>query len=149
MDAQPDPTTARTHVLIPALPHARCVVLDFPRPARGLSERALRRALDYIDQHIGDAFSLADIANAACISRFHFARLFKESTGCSPMAYLERRRIARAQLLMRQGEASLGKIAALVGYADQSYFTRRFRLKVGMTPAVFARRYARVDAQEA
>ncbi|OON62734.1 hypothetical protein B0920_04675 [Massilia sp. KIM] len=127
--------------------HARPALLG-PAP-HGLSPQTLERVLDYIETHLHEHIALQSLAQVAHVSRFHFARLFKESTGCSPMAYLERRRIARAQLLMRQGEASLGKIAAMVGYADQSYFTRRFRLNVGMTPAVFARRHARAAAQEA
>jgi len=79
------------------------------------------------------------LASVANVSRFHFARLFRRSTGSSAIAYLEQVRMRRAQELIRHGRLPLAQVAALVGYADQSYFTRRFRLAVGVTPARYAR----------
>ena len=49
--------------------------------------------------------------------------------------------MARAQALIRAGGIPLAQVALLVGYADQSYFTRRFRLHIGMTPAAYAREF--------
>ena len=53
-------------------------------------------ALDHIERHIGDSLTLTDIAAAACVSRFHFARLFRVSTGQSPMEFVLAKRIALA-----------------------------------------------------
>lgn len=109
-----------------------------PGTASGLDDRTLKRVLEYMDQNVGNALSLAMLANVAAVSRFHFARLFRRSTGCSPMAYLERLRLQRAQEMIARGKLSLVEIAGVLGYADQSHFTRRFRLGVGCTPAVYA-----------
>ena len=109
------------------------------RYSRGLSERALARALHYIDRHIGDAFSLADVAGAACISRFHFARLFRISTGQSPMEYVLAKRIALAKEQLTRGPQKISATAASLGFFDQSHFTRTFRRMTGYSPREFCR----------
>jgi AraC family transcriptional regulator len=106
-----------------------------------LSPRHLSRVIRYIEQNISRPISLDDLATIAQVSRFHFTRLFKRTVGISPMAYLERSRVQRAQDLIKEGELPLAEIAVAVGFADQSHFTRRFHLHNGLTPAVFARRY--------
>lgn len=106
---------------------------------RGLNRRALARALSYIDAHLGDAVSLEDLARAAAISRFHFARLFRASTGHSPMAFLLRLRIARAQDMLRAGNRRVAEIAAALGFFDQSHFARTFRRLTGQSPREYAR----------
>ena len=111
-----------------------------PEPApRGLDPRSLQRVKDFIDAHLGEEIDLQMLAGVAHVSRFHFARLFRRSTGSSAIAYLEQVRMRRAQELIRHGRLPLAQVAVLVGYADQSYFTRRFRLALGVTPARYAR----------
>lgn len=105
--------------------------------ARGLSPRALARALDYIERHIGDTLTLADIAGAACISRFHFARLFRVSTGRSPMEFVLAKRIALAKEQLARGPQKISATAASLGFFDQSHFTRTFRRMTGYSPREF------------
>ncbi len=107
--------------------------------AGGLDARTLQRVIDYMRQNLGAPLDLASLASVAAVSRFHFARLFRRSAGVSPMAYLGKLRLQRAQDLIRAGGLSLAAIADLLGYTDQSHFTRRFRLAIGCTPAVYAR----------
>lgn len=108
----------------------------------GLHPAALQRVQDYIQSHLHEQIDLATLAGIANVSRFHFARMFKASAGMTAMAYLERSRMERAQELIRRGVWPLSRVAALVGYDDQSYFTRRFRLFCGVTPLAFAREAA-------
>lgn len=114
------------------------------RPVRGLSTRALARALDHIERHIGENLSLADIAGAACISRFHFARLFRVSTGQSPMEYVLRKRIALAKEQLARGPQKISATAASLGFFDQSHFTRTFRRMTGYSPREFSLLHAPV-----
>ena len=86
--------------------------------------------------------TLKEIADEACMSRFHFARVFRQIVGVSPMEYLLTLRIDRAKMLLVAGNLPLCEIATSVGFADQSHFTRRFRRRVGMTPGQFARQWA-------
>lgn len=110
-----------------------------PAPPGTLSERALQQTRRYIDNHIGERISLADLARAAGVSRFHFARQFRRRTGESPMEFLLRLRIDRAKTLLEPGDARVVDVAAALGFADQSHFTRTFRRVVGVPPSVFMR----------
>jgi AraC family transcriptional regulator len=127
-----------------ALAHHMIYRFGRPWPGRserpsGLAERSLSRVLAYIEENLGEPATLAQLAQLANVSRFHFARLFRCSIGLSPMAYIERARLQRAKDLIRSGSLSLTEIAALLGFADQSHFTRRFRRQFGYTPSAFAR----------
>jgi AraC-like DNA-binding protein len=112
------------------------------RAPRGLSRRALNRACAYIEENLGERFTLDDLARQVGVSRFHFARLFRVSTGESPMAYLLRSRVERAKQLLIADEQPVCEIAAALGFCDQSHLTRTFRRMTGLTPRDFARRHA-------
>lgn len=112
---------------------------------RGLSRRALNRACSYIAENLGERFTLDDLARQAGVSRFHFARLFRVSTGDSPMAYLLKSRIERAKQMLLQDDRPVCEIAAALGFCDQSHLTRTFRRLTGLTPREFARLHAHVD----
>lgn len=116
-----------------------------PRTPRGLSRRALTRACSYIAENLGERFTLDDLARQAGVSRFHFARLFRVSTGDSPMAYLLKSRIERAKQMLLQDERPVCEIAAALGFCDQSHLTRTFRRLTGVTPREFARQHAAVE----
>jgi AraC family transcriptional regulator len=108
------------------------VTLRTRHPA--LSPGSLQRTIRFIEEHVGERIALEDIASHANISRFHFARLFKQSTGLSPVAYLKRSQIRRARALIIAGDLSLAEVAIVTGFADQSHLTRRFRSYAGCTP---------------
>lgn len=105
----------------------------------GLRACALDRAHAFIETHIGERFTLADLAGAACISRFHFSRLFRLSTGMSPMDYVLKLRIQRAQGMLLAEGRNMSAMAVELGFFDQSHFTRTFRRVTGMSPREFAR----------
>ncbi len=110
--------------------------------SQGLSPRALNRVIEYIEEHFSSAIRLDDLARLADVSRFHFGRMFKASTGHTPISFVERTRIDRAQALIRDGKLSLASIAINVGFSDQSHFTRRFQLRTDCTPGEYARLFA-------
>lgn len=112
-------------------PHA-CSALEAPRI------RAVARAMQYIDTHLCEPITVTHLATAACMSRFHFARVFRDVVGASPMEYLRRRRIERAQALLREGRHKISQIASELCFFDQSHFVRSFRHATGCTPARFA-----------
>jgi AraC family transcriptional regulator len=103
----------------------------------GLSALTLSRVTSFIENEIDEKITLSALAEIAGVSRFHFTKQFKVSTGLTPMAYLERSRIRRAQEMIRLGGMGLAEIAVAVGFSDQSHFTRRFRAFVGCTPSAF------------
>lgn len=105
----------------------------------GLAGSVLRRIRSYIDAHIGERISLDDLARLAGVSRFHFARQFRLSTGESPMGYLRRLRIERSKSILQSRESTIAEVAATLGFSDQSHFTRTFGRLVGVSPGSFAR----------
>ena len=110
-------------------------------PHRGLNPRSITRVVAYIEANLGEGLTLGALADVACMSRFHFARMFRLSTGYSPMAYVLRRRVERACLQLMQGCRKVADLAAELGFCDQSHFIRIFRRMTGFTPREYARRH--------
>jgi AraC family transcriptional regulator len=108
-------------------------------PSPGLKPQALQRVLAYIDSHLGERFTLEQLASVVSVSRFHFARQFRCSTGLSPMAFLLQARVDRARQLLLRDASTIAETAAELGFFDQSHFTRTFRRLTGRTPLQFAR----------
>ncbi len=103
----------------------------------GLVDRRIRRAVELMHANLAENLSLEDIAAAAHLSPFHFARLFKKLTSASPHAYLATLRTTHAQRLLAQTDLSVSEVAARVGYASPSHFTRAFRQSTGLAPREF------------
>ncbi len=97
----------------------------------------LRASLDFIQANLANPISLANLAEAAGLSRYHFAKLFKRSTGHSPHRYVLEQRVEKAKLLLEEGDLSLAETALSAGFASQSHMTAVFRRLVGVTPGVF------------
>lgn len=102
-----------------------------------LDASALERIGSYLDGHLGDSVSLDDLARLASVSRFHFARCFRSSTGESPMAFLRRLRVERAKQLLARGNP-ICDVAVELGFYDQSHLTRHFTRIVGTSPGRYA-----------
>jgi len=103
----------------------------------GMVDRRLRRAIEFMHDNCGRELSLSEIASAAYLSEFHFARLFKKITGATPHAYLAGLRIERARRLLAESDLAIVEVGATVGYASQSHFTKVFREATGLTPRAF------------
>ena len=103
----------------------------------GLVDRRVRRAVELMHAHMERELPLEELAAAAYLSPFHFARLFKKVTGASPHAYLAALRIERARTLLATTDASVTEIATRVGYSSSSHFTKAFRQSTGLTPRAF------------
>jgi AraC family transcriptional regulator len=123
-------------------------VLAPRRPERGrdgaLPRGRLRAVVEYVEDHLDAGLTLEQMAAAAHLSAYHFARQFKAATGLPPHQYVILRRVERAKHLLQAGtDLSLAQIAAHAGYLDQSQFSRHFKRLVGVTPGQF-RRPARI-----
>ena len=111
-------------------------------PARrtdgALPQRKLRAVVECIEEQLDANLTLDQLAAAAHLSAYHFARQFKAATGLPPHQYVIARRIERAkEILLSETDLSLAEIATLVGFSDQSQFTRHFKRLIGVTPGRF------------
>ncbi len=103
----------------------------------GISPQKLRLAIEFIQEHLASELSLVQIAQEINMSQYYFSRLFKQSMGVSVYQYIMQCRIERAIQLLQQKELTIADISRLVGFADQSHFTRQFKRLVGSTPLKF------------
>jgi AraC family transcriptional regulator len=101
----------------------------------GLSPKVLLRAIDRLRSDSDADVSLDALASDAGLSRFHFCRAFKESTGLSPHAWLRRHQLEQARNMLRNTDASVALVAAELGYASQTAFAAAFRRMTGETPS--------------
>lgn len=101
----------------------------------------LVRAIAAIDSHVTDSFSLEALASRCHVSTGHFRKRFRELTGLSPLEYINRRRIAMAQELLRNPDLTVADVAEAVGIPDTNYFSRMFRRLAGETPSRYRKHY--------
>ncbi|HEY5882779.1 MAG TPA: AraC family transcriptional regulator [Nakamurella sp.] len=102
----------------------------------------LRRARDHIDREYRSEVALDELASLAGMSKYHFARAFAATYGETPIRYLTRRRIERAQDLLRSANLTVTEICMAVGFASLGSFSSRFTELVGETPTGYRNRWA-------
>ena len=102
----------------------------------------LRRARDHMDRHYDRPLDLDQLARVAAMSKYHFARSFEAAYGETPIRYLTRRRIERAQDLLRAANLTVTEICMLVGFSSLGSFSTRFTQLTGESPAAYRDRWA-------
>jgi AraC-like DNA-binding protein len=102
----------------------------------------LRRARDHIDRNYQQPLDLEALAGVAGMSKFHFARSFEAAYGETPIRYLTRRRIERAQDLLRSANLTVTEVCMVVGFASLGSFSARFTALVGESPREYRDRWA-------
>jgi len=106
----------------------------------------LRRARDHIDRRYAEPLDLESLAAVAGVSKYHFARCFEAAYGETPIRYLTRRRIERAQDLLRHANLTVTEICHAIGFTSLGSFSSRFRQMVGESPTAYRDRWAAAGA---
>ncbi len=118
-------------------------------PARGdvgsLPSCRLRRVTEYIQLNLDKDLTLAELAAVVYMSPYHFARLFKYSTGVPPHRFVVRQRIAHARACLATPELSIAQISLRVGFRTPSHFATVFRRVTGVTPRGYRTGHLRED----
>lgn len=110
------------------------------RPARaksppgGLCARREQLVKQLILAHLGESLDVSELAKACALSRSHFSRAFKCTTGLPPLEWIRRQRIARAKHLIMHSELTLTEIGIECGFCDQAHFCNIFTRSVGVNP---------------
>ncbi len=102
----------------------------------------LRRARDHIDRHYSESLDLDRLARVAGVSKYHFVRTFEATYSETPIRYLTRRRIERAQDLLRSANLTVTEVCMLVGFSSLGSFSTRFTRLVGASPTAYRNRWA-------
>jgi len=101
------------------------------------ADERLVRAVQYIDRNYGIPMCLDDVAKVACISKYHFCRVFKKHFGMGPIQYLLNLRIKNSMTLLHGGNTSITLIAFRSGFKGLSEFNKQFKKVTGLTPTAY------------
>jgi AraC family transcriptional regulator len=99
--------------------------------------RRLSYALDWLHAQTSPSIDLGEMATAACLSKFHFLRLFKQAYGLSPYQYWQQLRMTKAENFLKNTDLSVQEIAGELGYEDSASFSRLFYQRKGVYPSQF------------
>jgi AraC family transcriptional regulator len=102
-------------------------------------DKAVERAINCIWERYSEPLSLAEIARSALLSRFHFARTFRETTSITPGRFLAAVRIYQAKRMLLTTSLTITDISFAVGYNSLGSFTNHFTDSVGISPGRFRR----------
>ncbi len=97
----------------------------------------LRHAMEYMTANLHKDLRLEQIARELNLSPFHFARVFRNTTGQTPYQYLLDQRMDRAKYFLKHHNLPVQEIAAMTGFSSSANFVRAFRQKVGVTPGAW------------
>jgi len=134
------------HVAMALLSHLASTFGNLPirlqRRRGGLAPWQERRAKEILAAHIDGNVTIDRLAFECGLSRSHFARAFRMTTGVPPHKWLLHRRVEAAQDLLRRSMLSLNEVATRCGFTDQSHFTRVFSRHTHVSPAEWRRLYS-------
>jgi AraC family transcriptional regulator len=105
----------------------------------GLAAWQVKRVKCYIEDKLDSTIRAMDLAGLVRLSTSYFFRAFRKTFGDTPVAYITKRRMLRAQELMSKSPVSLSQVALECGMCDQAHFSRTFRRIVGISPTVWRR----------
>jgi AraC family transcriptional regulator len=97
--------------------------------------KQLSRAMDMIQSAEGRDLSLEALAAEACLSKYHFLRLFRSAYGFSPHQYIQQLRMEKARTLLARSNATVSDVADLLGFVDSQSFSRLFTQRMGVSPS--------------
>jgi AraC family transcriptional regulator len=141
--AQPAPTgklyaqAAAQLLAVHLLRHYTSAQLQIKEISQNLNQRQVKQVSDFVAANLGQDLSLEDLARQVGFSPYHFARLFRTTTGESPHQFVVRQRVEKAKYLLKATNAPLVHIAHESGFANQSHLTRHFKRYMGLTPKAF------------
>lgn len=95
----------------------------------------IQKVLQYISKNLSGNLTTESLASIACLSTEHFIRLFKKSVNCTPIRYVNTKRIERAQMLLVTSNLPISHVASEVGFHELPYFVHSFKKQTGLTPS--------------
>lgn len=97
----------------------------------------IHKVVDYIRENYMKKISLDDVARHVYLSKSYLSKIFKDEVNCSFTNFVNSIRVDKSKELLLDNGVSLADIATLVGFDDQSYFTKVFRKTTGVSPGQF------------
>lgn len=98
------------------------------------SDARITQVLKYINQHLNKDINTEELAGVACLTKPYLIRLFKRNFNTTPLQYINKKKMEKAQVLLITEDMSVKELAYTLGYNDHSYFCRLFKKLTGNTP---------------
>lgn len=136
---QPDQLYVDALGVVLTIELARTMVASPDVGRSGLPQRKLDQVIDLIEAGLETPLRLQALADATGLSRFHFLRAFRASTGLSPHQFVVSRRVAKARDMLRHSDLPIAEIARLSGFGSPAHFAKVFSATTGMTPSEYRR----------
>jgi AraC family transcriptional regulator len=129
--------TAAQMLAVHLLRHYTAAKIGIKEVTQALTQRQVKRVTDFVSANLCEDLSLETLAGQVGFSPYHFARLFRQSTGESPHEFVLHLRLEKARYLLRETNAPLAFVAFESGFANQSHLTRSFKRYLGLTPKAY------------
>ncbi len=110
------------------------------KPETNAYSRCIQKAIEYINLHLGEKLSLADIAQYAYVSKSTLSSKFKVELNMTVLEYIQRKKMFKAEQLLKNGDLSVSEISKILGFSEQFYFTRYFKQFFGIPPRDYRKR---------
>jgi AraC family transcriptional regulator len=120
--------------------HGPNAAVEDDRGAGLISDARLARVVEYMSVHFAEPLTLDELAAEACISKFHFTRLFRRKIGQTPHGLLTKIRLETARRLLITSDMPISEIGKACGYPDSSNFSSSFAARHGVAPSTFRAR---------
>ena len=130
-------STASSMVMLHLLQHYTNIHWKPLQIRGGLAPYQLNQMKEYIQSHLDQPLSLEMLAAQINLSEYHFARMFKTSTGLSPHQYVMQQRIEFAAHQLKHTQLSMIDIAIRCGFHSASHFAQQFKARYGITPSAY------------
>lgn len=104
------------------------------KPRFWTSDERMKRVVRHIHEHIANEIKVAELADVASVTKTYFIRLFKQVFSQTPVQYINKKKVERAQLLLFTSDCSVKELSYKLGFSDHSYFIRLFHKITGITP---------------
>ncbi|MDR1417058.1 MAG: AraC family transcriptional regulator [Prevotellaceae bacterium] len=128
------------HVIVETQGILAQLIAKFLKPARAKAahkDARINKSLQYIHENTGREISVSQLASASCLTEDHFIRIFKKEVRLTPLQYVNRKKIEKAQLLLLTTDLAVRDVAFELSMDNVSYFNRVFKQHTGTTPSSY------------
>lgn len=129
--------------------HGGYVAADDRRRGEPLVDARLHRVIEFMAQRFAEPLTLDQLAAEACVSKYHFVRLFREKVGQTPHSYLTDIRLDCACQMLLATDLPMAEVASACGFARPSHFSAAFAQRHGVSPSTYRRRRGRIPTLQA
>ena len=127
------------------LPAEKCIPVYIKKEiTRNDLQKRIEKVIRYIHVNLNHRIDIHDLADKACMSEYHFIRVFSELCDCTPYQYIIKKRIVKAKKLLQCNIYTVFEVSQACGYESVQTFRKCFKRETGYSPRDFYKKYMAV-----